>query len=109
MIDTLSLIQDKQALQRKIELSEAVYRLEQHPDFVSIFKMQYFTNEALQAVRDLATCEAGSDDHTALLRKLQSLSDVQHYLDNLKQHGAMAKEELKELNAIPLESEYTNE
>lgn len=109
MIDTLGLMQDKQALQRKIELSEAMYRLEQHPDFVSIFKMHYFTNEALQAVRGLATHEVGSEGHTALLRKLQTISDVHHHLEQTKQHGAMAKEELNELNAIPLESEYTNE
>lgn len=106
---TYDIAEEKLALQRKIQRCDALYRLEQNPDFVTLFKMDYFRDEALQAVHELATYKAGSQEYTALLAKLQTISDVQHHLEQIKHLGAMAKEELKELNAIPLNSEYTNE
>ncbi|MFC0819776.1 hypothetical protein [Moraxella marmotae] len=105
MIDTQVLEQEKNAVYRKIQLSEALERLMVNPDFVVVFKMYYFKDYVLDMVNQLSGV-ANTPDSQTLHQRLVMVSQLQAELDNLLTQGAMAKEQLQELNAIPLD-EYT--
>ncbi|MFB6349638.1 hypothetical protein ACFBZI_09410 [Moraxella sp. ZJ142] len=105
MIDTQVLEQEKNAVYRKIQLSEALERLMVNPDFVVVFKMYYFKNYVLDMVNQLSGV-VNTPDSQILHQRLVMVSQLQAELDNLLTQGAMAKEQLQELNAIPLD-EYT--
>lgn len=108
MIDTKVLADEKRLLQSKIDLLQAMNRLELNPDFVQVFKIQYCNKQMQELVSSLAHLKMGCDEHTKAVQALQAVSSLMGYMEKIKQDGAMAQQSLSELNAIPL-SEYDNE
>lgn len=94
-----TLTQEKAELQYKVRLADALSRLKTNTDFVTVFEMAYFKDHVLGLVRLL-----GKSDVTdpQIIQALKEVGGVQRYFEKINNDGAMAKESLKELEAIPL-------
>lgn len=102
MVSTNTLEQERHALKRKIQLSDALDRLKHNTDFVTVFEMHYFKECVSKLVLELGNSAENED---AIIQSLKHIGGLQQHLNTINQEGAMAKESLKELDAIPL-SEY---
>lgn len=105
MLDEQLIQDEKTQLQLKINQAQAVKRLFVQQDFVQVFEMGYFTHEVLRLHKQMANHLKGSQEYEQIVQALDTISSVQRYLQTVINDGAMAQEQLAELNAIPL-SEY---
>lgn len=102
MVSTNTLEQERYALKRKIELSDALDRLKNNADFVTVFEMHYFKEYVSKLVLELGK---HTEHDSEIIQTLKQIGGLQQHLNTINQEGAMAKESLKEMDAIPL-SEY---
>lgn len=102
MVDTYVLESERSVLKHKIALSEALGRLTSNSDFVTVFEMHYFSERVSKLVQALGK-DAQQD--AEIIQALKEIGGLYRHLDQIHKEGAMAKDSLKELDAIPL-SEY---
>lgn len=105
MLHETQMMQERAELLKQVQLAEAVKRLKSNADFVTVFEMNYFTQQAVSHVRLLGM---DTEQEQNIIQTLKHIGGVQRYLDTLLEQGAMAKDSILELDAIPL-SEYEHD
>lgn len=101
----MTIEQAKQENQTAIDLSMALYRLEQNTDFRKVFLEFYGQDYILDLHQNLALHNNMSDEHTAIINKLMAVSFFKQFMQTIKENGAMALTANKELDAILLEND----
>ena len=108
MIDYQEFQDHEIKLQEKIKRAMALERLLVNQDFVFLFKNCYGKERVQELVASLAYHDETSFEHIATLKELKAISGFLKFLEEITTHGAMAKEQLRELQAT-LNEEYDND
>ena len=90
------------------DLYFALNRLYSNPDFKLVFKNYYCNEYVISLVKSLSQYSENTTEYQETIRELSVISSFQKFLQEILTNGAMAIDNLKELNAIP-ESEIYDE
>lgn len=101
MISYNDIKQDKELLELNIKLYDSLKKLSLNTDFILVFKEYYCKDYVLQLVSKLNEHSEDTTEYRDIVRQLSAISSFQNFISNVITNGAMARQALSELLAIP--------
>lgn len=88
-------------VEERIELADAVKRLQHNQDFKKVFTNHIFNARVLELVNDIHSYKRESVEHIDTIEELESISRTQAYLNYLIDKGQWAENDLRDIKSIP--------
>ncbi len=86
--------------QNDIELSKAVNQLEHNSAFKTVVLDNLFNKEVILLVNQLASLNKSTSEYNEVIRKLDAISYLKNYLQQLTEAGSAAERNIREAHYL---------